>query len=344
MDSTFHDARHAWRRLRRRPAFAAAAVLSLALGIGGASLVFSLVDGLVLRPFAYPDADRLVGVGAAFPRLNAPLGFIETLSPAEATDILEAPSLGKAVVFDLGNRNLSGGDRAERVFTGLLWGDPFDVIGVPPLHGRGFTRDDWRPGSAPVAIISHRVWRDRFGGDPDLVGKAIRVNGEAVTLVGVMQPALLLIGTDLWTPLAADPTEWPRNRRQFNVLGRLKAGATLDQLNGELATVAALTAAAYAGEFPEYENWRLEAWTWAEALTGEIRPFGFLLLGAVGFVLPLMCVNLAGLQLAQATSRRREVCLWLALGSGRWRLAIRCGSSRTCAGPWPPSTTISPST
>ena len=138
VDTMLHDLRHAFRLVIRQPAFSAAAVLSLALGIGGSSLIYGLVDGLVLHPFPYPDPDSLVSVGVAFPRQSSELRFIETLSPAEYFDFKKMRSFGLTTAFDLGNRNVSGGDEPERLFTALLLDDPFEVIGMRAALGRGF--------------------------------------------------------------------------------------------------------------------------------------------------------------------------------------------------------------
>src|SRR4029450_3065581 len=136
-------------------------------------------DGIVLRPFPYPGADRLVSIGVTFPALAGERRFIEAISPPEYNDIRrDMKSLEKVFAFDLGNRNISGGDQPERVFTGFIWGDPLASVGVRPLLGRSFrVEEPTTPGSA-VAVISHRVWQSRFGGDSAIVGKSIRVNGE----------------------------------------------------------------------------------------------------------------------------------------------------------------------
>ena len=242
VDIMLQDLRQAFRLFVHRPGVAWPAVLTLALGIGGAGLVGGLIDGLVVRPFAYPEPDRLVSIGATFPRVSDRQRFIEAISPLEAADIASLRSLENVVSFDLGNRNISGGDVPERVFTALVLGDPFPTLGMTPVVGRGFTREELAPGGPRAAVISHRTWHSRFGGDPAIVGRAIGVNGEPTVVVGVMPAELLLIGADLWLPLAASPSDWPRTARQFTVLARLRPGATRAEANAELSTLAARTA------------------------------------------------------------------------------------------------------
>jgi putative ABC transport system permease protein len=317
LDMWRDDLRSALRVFKHRPGLAAVAVISLGLGLGGNGLMFGLVDNLVLRPFPFPDPDRLVAVGVTFPRLAAEERFIEALSPAEYLDIRGIGALQRVSAFDLGNRNISGGDRPERVFNALVWGDPFATLGMPPLHGRGFTPDEMRRGGPRAAIISHRIWLSRFGGDPAIVGRTIRVNGEETTLVGIMPPGLLLVGTDMWTPLVADPSEWPRDRRQFTVIGRLAPGASLTQANAALAGLAGRTASDHATTFKEYRDWRLAAVPLHHALTRAQRPAGLLLLATAAVVLLIMCVNLANVWLAQANARQRDLAIRVALGASR---------------------------
>jgi putative ABC transport system permease protein len=212
MEALAQDLRHAFRQLVRRPGFTAIAVLSLALGIGGNAIIFAFFDGFVLHPFAYPDPDRVVTIGSTFPRMSSEERFIEAISAPEIADIQNAKSIRSFAVFDLGNRNISGGDRPERVMTALAVTDLFEPFGLRPALGRGFTTEELASGTG-AGIISYRLWQGRFGGDPHVIGSAVKVNGVPTTVVGVMPPELLLLGTDLWLPRAIDPQEYPRNRR-----------------------------------------------------------------------------------------------------------------------------------
>jgi putative ABC transport system permease protein len=321
MDTLLQDVTYSVRQFARRPGFTAVAVLSLALGIGGNSLIFGLLDGFVFNPFAYPESHRLVGIGGTFPKVSPETTYVEALSIPEYEDIKRAKAFAHIGAFDLGNRNISGGDVPERVFTAFVLDDLFPVIGVPPHLGRGFTPDELVPRGPEVAIISYRLWQSRFGGDPGIIDRTIHIGGRANTVVGVMPPDLLLIGTDLWMPWAGDPTQMPRNIRQFTIIGRLALGVSLERANTELAAIAGQVQTAEGGTFEEYDGWRLTATPWAVALLRDVRPFAFVVLGAVGFVLLIACANLANLMLARATARHRELAVRLALGAARWRIA-----------------------
>lgn len=317
MSRIVQDLRYSLRGIRRNPSFALIVVLTLGLGIGANTIVFSAVDGVVLNPFPYPEPDRLVGVGVAFPRQGQELGFWEVLSPAEYLDIRNGSrTLDKVVAWDMGHRQVTFGDATENLFSAFWWGDAFPTLDVRAAAGRGFTAEEIERGER-VAIISHRVWETRLAADLQVVGSTILINGEPYALVGVMPPRTLIYGTDLWIPMPVEPERFPRGRRQFQVLARVAPDAELRRVNVELESIARQVEAAHVGEFPEYEGWRLVARTWNDINVAMVRPAALILLGAVGFVLLLVCANVASLLLARSSARQRELAVRRALGAGR---------------------------
>ena len=320
MGTLVRDLRHAGRMLGRTPGTTAMVALTLGAGIAACTVVLSMVDGLVLNPFPFPEPHGLVGIGSAYPRLDRELGYFENMSPPEFADVRDSSrTLEHVVAWDMGQRAISVDGVNENLLTAFWWGDAFTTLGMPPALGRGFTDEETVNGEA-VAIISWRVFRERFGADSSLVGGTVRVNGTPYTLVGVMPPRALIYGTDMWMPMSGSPQVYERGGRQFQVLARLKPGATLESANTELEMIARRTETAYAQQHPEYDGWSMHARTWNDINVQGLRTMAFVLLGAVMAVLLLVCTNVASLLVGRAAGRSRELAVRAALGAGRGAL------------------------
>jgi hypothetical protein len=203
-----------------------------------------------------------VGIGPAFPKLGRPLAFREVLSAPEYLDVQQGSvALERVVAWDLGRRNLVGGKSPERLFTSFWWGDPLATLEARPLLGRSFLREELE-GRAKVAMITERVWKRLFGGDPGVVGKTVQVEGEAHVLIGVLPAGVTVHDTDLWLPMWAPASGLPRERRQFQILARIRPGQTIDGVNAELREIARRVEEAHVGERSEYAGWTLQARTW----------------------------------------------------------------------------------
>jgi predicted permease len=311
------DIRYALRGLARRPLFAAVVIATIALGVGANAAIFGVVRGILLRPLPYREPDRVVSMGHAPPTWLA--------SPPELFDYRrDVRAFEQLAAFTSSEGNLATPEEPERVATASVTPEFFPVLGLRPLLGRTFAPDEDRVMPSTVAVLSYGLWQRRFGGDPQIVGKTIPFNGRPRTVVGVMPQFFDYPSshTDIWLPMARFNTDslGDRANHYLFMVARLRAGVTLERATNEAGTVARRMMRDHADRYDPTAPLAPVIARVSDGLVGATRPYLWTLFGAVGFVLLIVCANVANLLLARGEGRRREMAVRTALGASRRRI------------------------
>ena len=329
VEDVTRDVRHAARGLWRSPGFSLTVILTLALGIGGNTAVFSVVDQLLLRPLPYPNGDQLVMVEESVGSRNAHAD----VSPANWLDWQrESRTFRQFAAWQSRSFTLTGAGDPRRVSAQLVSSEFFPLLGVAPSLGRTISAEDDRPNGPRVAVLSYRIWQDQLGGDRRAIGRTVQIDDHPYEIVGVMPAGFRFVqqDVDLWTAFQLDRSlPWRETEgRLLHVVGRLAVGATIGTARSEMEGIARHLAATYTFN----KNTSVTVTPLREVLTGQVRTSVLVLFAGVGVLLAIACFNVANMLLARSASRQREIAIRASLGAGRWAIARSQIGRASCRG------------
>jgi len=319
LDAVLQDVRYALRWLGRNPIFTVAVITTLSLGIGATTAVFSVVDSVLLRPLPYPNSERIVRIWNTF----SPRGMTEIpLSEPEFLEYRRSQSFAHVAGFSLGTVTLTGTGDPLRLAANWGTSEFFSVLGTQPILGRFFSSQEQQAGHSHVVVLSYKLWQNRFGSNPEIVGSSVLLNGDSCVVVGVMPSSFRFPSedVDVWQPLPISPASSNLGNHYLNLVGDLKPQATLDQARAEMNTILVRIEHKYPSYYNGAAGIGVGLVPLREQMTGNARATLLVLMGAVGFMLLIACTNVSNLLLAKAEDRKKEIATRTALGASRWRI------------------------